>query len=46
MYNKYSSVTGAKAATALPATADTTDAQLRFSTATSGTRTVTIVRSL
>jgi Tfp pilus assembly protein PilE len=46
MYNKYSSVNGAKSATTLPATADSTDAQLRFSVATSGTRTVTIVRPL
>lgn len=46
LYNKYSSVAGAKSATVLPATADTTDAQIRFSTASGGTRTVTIVRPL
>lgn len=46
LFNKYSSVANAKSATALPAEADTTDAQIRFSTATGGTRTVTIVRPL
>jgi Tfp pilus assembly protein PilE len=46
LYNKYSSATGAKEASTLPATADTSDAQIRFSTATNGTRTLTIVRAL
>jgi Tfp pilus assembly protein PilE len=47
LYNKYSSVAGAKSATTLPAaTADTTDAQIRFTANTAGTRTVTIVRPL
>lgn len=46
MYNSYSSVAGASTATTLPATADTTDSQIRFTVATSGARDVTIVRAL
>lgn len=46
LYNKYSSVSGASTATALPATADTTDNQIRFTVATSGKRDLTIVRPL
>lgn len=46
LYNKMSSVANASTATAVPATADTTDAAIRFSTATGGKRTVTLVRVL
>lgn len=46
MYNKYSSVSTASTATTLPATADTTDATVRFSAATAGKRDVTVIRTL
>ena len=46
LYNKLSSVAGANSATTVPAAADTTDPQIRFSTATAGLRTVTIVKVL
>lgn len=46
MYNSYSSVAGANSASALPAAADTSDAQVRFTTATAGARDLTIVRPL
>lgn len=43
MYQKYSSVAGASTATAMPATADTTDSLFRFSAGSGGSRTVTFV---
>ena len=46
IYNRYSSVAGAAAATTVPAAADTTDPQIRFSVAASGVRTVSIVKAL
>lgn len=46
LFNKLSSATGAATATAVPATADTTDPAVRFSAATAGKRTVTLVRVL
>lgn len=46
LYNRYSSIAGASSATTLPVAADTTDPQIRFSTATAGKRTLTIVRPL
>lgn len=46
LYTRYSSVAGASSATALPATADTTDPQIRFTVATAGKRDLTIVRAL
>lgn len=47
LYNKYSSVAGAKTASALPDTADTSDVQIQFAAkGTTGTRAVTIVRPL
>ena len=46
LYNKYSSAAGAATATAVPATADSTDPQIQFGTATGGKRTLTIVRPL
>ena len=46
LYNKYSSVSTAAAATALPAAADTSDPAVRFSTATAGARTMTLVKVL
>ena len=45
MYNSYSSASGAPAATTLPAS-DATDNQLQFGTATSGKRSVTVIRTL
>lgn len=46
LYNKYSSAAGAATATALPAAADTTDSEIRFTVATSGKRDLTIIRPL
>lgn len=47
LYNKYSSAAGAKAASTLPATADTSDAQIQFAAKGTGTtRVLTIVRPL
>ena len=46
LYNKMSSASGATTATAVPATADTTDSAIRFSAATGGKRTITLVRVL
>jgi len=46
LYNKMSSAAGATTATAVPATADTTDSAIRFSTATGGKRTITLLRVL
>lgn len=46
LYNKMSSAAGATTATAVPATADTTDSAIRFSTATGGKRTITLIRVL
>ena len=47
LYNKYSSAAGAKAASALPATADATDPQVQFAVKGAGTtRALTIVRPL
>lgn len=44
LYTKYSSVTGAKDATTVPATADTTDNAIRFGAISGGVRTLTIVK--
>jgi len=46
LYNKMSSASGATTATAVPATADTTDSAIRFSAAVGGKRTLTLVRVL
>lgn len=46
LYNRLSSVAGAATATAVPATADTTDNGVRFSAPVGGTRTVTLIRVL
>jgi hypothetical protein len=45
LYNKYSSASGASTATAVPATADTTDPQIQFGALSGGTRTMTIIKS-